>query len=158
MQSAPVKSWVPTSWRYQCFANFCVARYIGKDGKVTGEFLHDLAEVIEWIDKAFADSETPKELDVHTGQVKQGTRKTGTVWIANLVMRMACATGWDEAKIMDLPLGRLWQYIREIRERESNGASGINFDKSDRYASECLREVNEIMAGRRANPLKDNDE
>lgn len=38
---------------------------------------------------------------------------------ANIISELAKEHGWDEQKIMDMPLKRIWQYIRVIRKRQN---------------------------------------
>lgn len=146
-QREPVRSWLPESWQAGRFSAYCVKRYIAKDGKATGEFIHDLGCAVEFVAETFADSEVPQKIDLATGQ-PAGGRALGTSWLSTLIMRMACATGWSEPEIMSLPLGRLWQYLRDIRARENPGGT-LAGNAADKHASDCLAEVNEIMARER---------
>lgn len=157
-QAVRPKSILPSKWSERRFAKFITSRFIDKKGQATGEFLHDLDVIADWINEAFIDSETAKEVDPATGAPKPTQSKpSGTLWLASIIMRIAGYTGWDEEQIMHMPLGRLWQYLREIRDRENaKQGQSAELDRAAKHGSDCLAEVNAIMRGEQPNPLKEN--
>lgn len=116
-------------------------------GSPSSAFFADLAAMAEFVERHFADSAAPKKIDPKTGQPLP-QRESGTNWLAGLVMALACETGWTEEHILQLPLGRLWQYLR-ILDRK-NGAATLAATAANRLRADCLAEVNETLAAQRA--------
>lgn len=84
----------------------------------------------EYIDAALADS--PAE---------SGEGSPGYVsWVTHYVDLLACEYHWSEREILNLPLRRLFQYVRRIQKRHNPHA--IFIDQSDNVRAEWLRKQN----------------
>lgn len=89
-----------------------------------------VAEIRAFIDDAFADS-----------PASGGGDSPGYVsWIAHYVDLLAHEYHWTEREILNLPMKRIFQYVRMIQKRYNVRALFIN--ASDRVRTEWLREQN----------------
>jgi len=112
------------------------------DRKKAGAFSHKVGRlkmeasvqgIIDWLEGQLRD--VPRGSDA--GVV------TGRVWLAQYVDLFASQYGWDDEKIMDMPLLRLGAYRSEIISR----LSGESYEepsaaKEDKIKGNWLREVN----------------
>lgn len=89
-----------------------------------------LAGIREYLDAMLAD------LPGGSGQMAAQP----THWAAGVVHAIASAYGWTDECIMDLPVRRLWQYLRCIRRQSDPKAVFAN--PSDRVRAQWLNERN----------------
>lgn len=104
------------------------ARWVGANaGKVP---LRKVGEIRAWFDDSLADLPGGKRAD----------RKPATSWAASMVDVLAHEYGWSEREILDMPVRRVWQYVRRIMLR--NDSHAVFIDKSDRIKSDWLAALN----------------
>lgn len=74
-------------------------------------------------------------------KAESSSKPIGASFIASIVMRVALDTGWRENEIIDIPLSRVFQYIKLIDAR-ALGSEYKDFSASDAIMSEYLDELN----------------
>lgn len=112
-------------------------------------YFADLAAVVDYVTLHLADGATSRVLDPKTGRPRP-SRETGTHWIAGIVDAFACEYAWTESAILDLHLGRVWQYLRRIERRTRPDA--LIPSKFKQLEGECLAETQELLAAHFAQP------
>lgn len=123
------------------FASRCSRAWLDAAGRPTAAYTFNaLPEALAYIEAAFADSATPRRINEVTGQ-PEPVRESSTSFLAPLVMTLAGATGWSEQHILNLPLARLWQYLKIHRDEQRVGP-GAEHSTVARLRSQCLQETN----------------
>lgn len=110
-------------------------------GQPSAAYFADLAAVVEYVSQHFADAGFSQTLDPKTGRPRPA-RDTGTHWIAGIVDTLAAEYAWREADVLDLHLGRVWQYLRRIEFRRDPQALIPSREKKLR--GECTAEVERL--------------
>lgn len=92
-----------------------------------GELLQALGK---YVDDAFADS-----------PAGNGGEKAFSSWVASYVHVLAARYGWEDGKILNTPLKRVFQLLRHIQ--RDNNPDAIFICRSDKVRSAWLRSLNE---------------
>lgn len=88
-------------------------------------FVDACREIIAYLGRAFQDSNP-----------SAGGGKEFTSAVAGIVDLLASEYGWNDEAILDMPLARVFQYIRRIQMRRNPEAPMIN--RSEKYIAEWL--------------------
>lgn len=112
--------------------------------------LQDHAELLCYFDDAFADAAFP-QAEPADGQAAPDPRTPSTHFLSTLLVAIAAELGPIDpatgAPFIHTPVARLWQYLRDLREREHGRTA--DHSRSKRLRSECLAEVNTLLHAER---------
>lgn len=90
----------------------------------------------KYLDEAFRYSPPRRETKTASGKA------TPKEWVSSIVDLIASEYSWTEQAILDLPITRLFLYVKRIRVR--NGSNETDFSsEADRLQSEFMRRANE---------------
>jgi hypothetical protein len=107
------------------------------DAAARAKFVAERVRPLEFID-------VTREIYVYLNRVFQdipqgnggSDGKSYTAPVASMVDLLAHEYGWDDERILSLPLARLFQYLRRIEKR--NDPKALQFNRSERLISEWL--------------------
>lgn len=114
-------------------------------GELSADWFIDVATIVEFVTQHYADASFSKTIDPKTGRPRP-SRDTGTHWVAGIVDAFASEYGWREADVLDLHLGRVWQYLRRIEARHNPAALIPSRVKA--IAAECTAETERLVRER----------
>jgi len=90
----------------------------------------------KYLDEAFRYSPPRRETKTASGKA------TPKEWVSSIVDLIASEYSWTEQAILDLPITRLFLYVKRIRVR--NGSNETDFSsEADRLQAEFMRRANE---------------
>jgi len=109
------------------------ARFVRKNRNVDPTPYPDL--IREYLDEAFRYSPPRRETKTRTGKA------TPKEWVSSIVDLLASEYSWTEQAILDLPITRLFLYVKRIRIRLGSDEADFS-SEADRLQDEFMRRAN----------------
>ena len=110
------------------------ARFVRKNRNIDPTPYPNL--IREYLDNAFRYSPPRRETRTASGKA------TPKEWVSSIVDLIASEYGWTEQAILDLPITRLFLYVKRIRVRLGSDETDFS-SEADRLQAEFMRRANE---------------